>query len=70
MKKFGNPLLSLSAPLLICIAFTALLYRDNANKLYSLPPLFVGTGLIISGAVVRRRRRQQLLFSIRKTKEM
>ena len=69
MKRFGNPLLSFSAPLLILIAFLSFLPRNGNNKLKSLPAFAVGTGLIINGALVRRYRRQQLLKALSKVND-
>tara|TARA_B100000700_G_C14954562_1_gene813318 strand:+ start:102 stop:320 length:219 start_codon:yes stop_codon:yes gene_type:complete len=64
MKRFGNPLLSFSAPFLILIACSSLVFGNGNNKLQTLPAFAVGTGLIISGALVRRYRRKQLLFAL------
>ena len=65
MKKFGNPLLSLAAPLLIGVAMLGLIQRDGSDRLQCLPALLVGSGLIISGAFERRTRRKKLLLEIR-----
>ena len=65
MKRFGNPLLSLSAPALIVIAFLGLLQREGSDRWQSLPALLAGMGLIISGFLKRRRRRQKLFLTIR-----
>ena len=67
MKRFVNPLLSLSAPLLIVVALIGLIPRNGTTRLKSLPAFIVGAGLIINSALVRRHRRQRLLFAIRKT---
>ena len=67
MQRFVNPLLSLSAPLLIVVALIGLIPRDGSTRLKYLPAFLVGAGLIINGALVRRNRRQRLLFAIRKT---
>ncbi len=64
MKHFYNPLLSLAAPLLIMIAIFGLSHRKGSDKLQVLPALFVGTGLVISGALGRRNRRKKLLLAI------
>ena len=66
MKRFGNPLLSLAAPLLILLAILGFARRQGSGRLQSLPAFFVGAGLIISGAVSRRNRRHKLLLEIRK----
>ncbi len=65
MTKFGNPLLSLSAPFLILLAIVGLLQRTGSQRLQALPPLFVGTGLIISGALERHSHRKKLLLAIK-----
>ncbi len=64
MKRFGNPLLSLSAPLLILIALVGLLQRDGRDRLQTLPALVAGVGLIISGAMGRQKRRKKLFLEI------
>ena len=69
MKKIGNTLLSLSAPFLILIACFSVFSRNGNHKLKSLPAFAVGTGLIISGALVRGHRRKQLLFALRNTNQ-
>ncbi len=65
MKRFGNPLLSLAAPLLIVIALLGFFQREGSERLQSIPALVVGCGLILSGALGRRRRRKKLLFAMR-----
>ena len=65
MKYFGNPLLSLAAPILILISILGLIQRDGSDRLQCLPALLVGFGLIISGAFERRTRRKKLLLEIR-----
>ncbi len=67
MKRFVNPLLSLSAPLLVLIALIGFMQRDGSSRLQPLVALIVGTGLIISGAMVRRFRRQRLLIAIQES---
>tara|TARA_Y100001968_G_C18813420_1_gene461184 strand:- start:3 stop:227 length:225 start_codon:yes stop_codon:yes gene_type:complete len=69
MKLFVNPLLSLSAPLLICIALVGFIPRGANNRLQSLPAFIVGTGLIISGALARSYRRKQLLLALKKSND-
>ncbi len=66
MKSFGSPLLSLSAPLLVLTALLGILLREGTDRLQILPALFVGLGLIASGAIGRSRRRQKLLKALRK----
>ncbi len=67
MKRFGNALLSLAAPLLILLAIIGLFQRKGSDKIHTIPALVVGGGLIISGAVSRRRRRSKLLNAILET---
>ncbi len=67
MKRFGHPLLSLAAPLLITLALLGLLRRDRDYRLRSIPSLVVGSGLIVSGALGRKSRRQKLLLAMRKS---
>ena len=69
MKRFGDPLLSLGAPLLILVAIIGLLQRDGRERVESLPALFAGVGLIISGAVERSNHRKKLLMAIRNPKQ-
>lgn len=58
-------LLSLAAPLLVLLGVVALLQREGADKLQSLPAILVGTGLVIHAVVGRRRRRHRLLVALR-----
>lgn len=67
MKRFVNPLLSLSAPLLVLISLIGFTQRDGSSRLQPLLAFLVGTGLIISGAMVRRYRRQRLLRAIQES---
>ena len=66
MKKSGNPLISISAPLLILLAITGFLHREGKNKIQSIPALVIGSGLILTGTVRRFRRRRMLLFEMKK----
>ena len=66
MKNLGNPLISISAPLLILLAITGSLHRDGKDKIQSIPALVVGTGLVLNGAVRRFRRRRMLFIEIKK----
>ena len=66
MKRLGNPLISISAPLLILIAITRFLHRDGKDKIQAIPALLVGSGLILTGAVRRSRRRRMLFLEIKK----
>ncbi len=67
MKRFGNPLLSLAAPLLILVGILGLLQREGDARLQTVPGLLAGCGLIISGALERRNRRKRILLAIRKS---
>ena len=66
MKRFGNPLISISAPLLILLAITGFLHREGKNKIQSIPALVIGSGLILTGTVRRFRRRRMLLLEMQK----
>tara|TARA_B100000945_G_scaffold83284_1_gene64285 strand:+ start:202 stop:423 length:222 start_codon:yes stop_codon:yes gene_type:complete len=66
MKRLGNPLISMSAPLLILLAITGFLHREGKNKIQAIPALVVGTGLVLTGTVRRFRRRKMLLAEIKK----
>ncbi len=66
MRQFANPLLSLSAPLLIMLAILGISQRRETDRLQALPALIVGGGLVVSSALSRRRRRKRLLMAIRK----
>jgi len=68
MKRFFNSLLSLGAPILITAAIIGFLQREGSAKFQCLPALFVGSGLIINGAVTRRNRRKKLLLALRDRK--
>ena len=61
-------LLSLAAPLLVLLGVVALLQREGADKLQSLPAILVGTGLVIHAVVGRRRRRHRLLLALRRNR--
>ena len=69
MKRFGNPLLSFAAPLLIMLAILGVVQRDRKERVQSLPAFFVGGGLILASAIRRGRRRKMLLFEIRNTEK-
>ncbi|WP_269623799.1 DUF3188 domain-containing protein [Prochlorococcus marinus] len=66
MKRLGNPLISLSAPLLILLAITGFLHREGRDKIQAIPALVVGSGLVVTGAVRRFRRRRMLFLEIKK----
>ena len=66
MNRLGNPLISISAPLLILLAITGFLHREGKNKIQALPALVVGSGLVMTGAVRRFRRRRRLFLEIKK----
>ena len=69
MKRFGNPLLSFAAPLLIMLAILGVVQRDRKERVQSLPAFCVGGGLILASAIRRGRRRKMLLFEIRNTEK-
>ena len=66
MKRLGNPLISISAPLLILLAITGFLHREGKDKIQTIPALIVGSGLVLTGTVRRFRRRRMLLLEIKK----
>ena len=61
MKRLGNPLISIAAPLLILLAITGFLHRERKDKIQAVPALVVGNGLVLTGAI-RRFRRRRILF--------
>ena len=66
MSKLGNPLISISAPLLILLAVTGFLHREGKDKIQVIPALVVGSGLVLTGAVRRFSRRRMLFLEIKK----
>ncbi len=66
MKRLGNPLISISAPLLILLAITGYVHREGKDKIQVIPSLLVGSGLVLTGTVRRYRRRRMLLLEIKK----
>ena len=66
MKRLGNPLISISAPLLILIAITGFLHREGKDKIQAIPAFLVGSGLVLTGTVRRFSRRRMLLLEIKK----
>ena len=66
MSRLGNPLISISAPLLILLAITGFLHREGKDKIQAIPALVVGSGLVLTGAVRRFRRRKMLFQEIKK----
>ena len=66
MKRLGNPLISISAPLLILLAITGFLHREGKDKIQAIPAFIVGSGLVLTGTVRRFRRRRMLLLEIKK----
>jgi hypothetical protein len=57
--------MALAAPLLVALSLGALLLRSGSSRLQALPPLLIGSGLLLSSVVGRRRRRRHLLQSLR-----
>ncbi len=68
MRRFGNPLLSFAAPMLILLALLGILHRQGRDRLQSVPALVVGSGLIIAGLIRRSKRRKMLFLEIKKSK--
>ena len=66
MKRLGNPLISISAPLLILLAITGFLHREGKDKIQAIPALVFGSGLVLTGAVRRFRRRRMLFLEMKK----
>ncbi len=66
MNRLGNPLISISAPLLILLAITGFFHREGKDKIQAIPALVVGSGLILTGGFRRCRRRQMLFLEIKK----
>ena len=66
MNRLGNPLISISAPLLILLAITGFSHREGKDKIQAIPALVVGSGLVLTGAVRRFRRRRMLFLEIKK----
>ena len=64
-KSLGHQLLSLGAPLLILLGIFGFTQRQGNDRWQSFPALLIGSGLIISGAVVRIGRRKKLLKALR-----
>ena len=65
MNRLGNPLISISAPLLILLAITGVLHREGKDKIQAIPALAVGSGLVLTGAGRRFRRRRMLFLQIK-----
>ena len=65
MKRLGNPLISIAAPLLILLAITGFLHREGKDKIQAVPALVVGNGLVLTGAIRRFRRRRMLFYEIK-----
>ncbi len=66
MKRLGNPLVSIAAPLLVLLAIGGFSHRQGRDRIQALPALIVGTGLVLTGTVRRFRRRRMLLSEIKK----
>ena len=66
MKRLGNPLISISAPLLILLSITGFLHREGKDKIQVIPAFVVGSGLVLTGTVRRFRRRRMLLLEMKK----
>ena len=69
MKQWFSLLASLGAPLLIVLALLASQHRDGRERSQALPPLLVGSGLIISAAASRRRHRSRLLKALQASRQ-
>ena len=69
IKRWLPPLASLGAPLLVVLAVVAAQHRGGREWVQALPPLLVGSGLIIAAAVGRRRHRSRLLEALRSSRQ-
>lgn len=67
--RLGNPLISFAAPLLIILALIGFLQRRGNDWVHSVPALFIGGGLILTGSLRRSRRRRMLLVQLRTSKK-
>ncbi len=66
MNRFGNPLISISAPLLILLAISGFSHREGKDKIKAIPALVVGSGLILTGGFRRFTRRRMFFLEIKK----
>ena len=66
MNRLGNPLISISAPLLILLAIAGFFHREGKQKIQAIPSLVIGSGLVLTGMVRRFKRRRMLLLEIKK----
>ena len=66
MKRFGNPLISIAAPLLVFLAILGFFHREDREKVQVIPAFVVGSGLVLTGTIRRLRRRRMLLLEIKK----
>ncbi|MBU6249964.1 MAG: DUF3188 domain-containing protein [Cyanobacteria bacterium REEB417] len=57
-------LLALAAPLLVLLSSLTLVLRQGPSRLQALPPLLIGSGLVLSSVAARRRQRRQVLQSL------
>ena len=69
MKQWLPLMASFGAPLLIALAVVAAQHREGRDRSQALPPLLVGSGLIISAAVGRRRHRGRLLEALQASRQ-
>ena len=67
MKRFGNPLISMSAPLLVLLAILGFVHREGREKVQVIPAFVFGSGLVLTGTIRRLRRRRMLLLEIKQT---
>ena len=65
MKRFGNPLISIAAPLLVFLAILGFVHREGRAKVQVIPAFVVGSGLVLTGTIRRLRRRRMLLLEIK-----
>jgi hypothetical protein len=63
-QRWREALLALSVPLLILLAFLALLHRSGSDRIQAVPALLIGSGLLATSWWHRRRRRSELLRAL------
>ena len=69
MKRFGNPLISISAPLLVLLAVLGFLHRDGREKVQAIPAFIIGSGLIFSSLFGHQFRRKRILYDLNNTSD-
>ena len=65
MKINKRFILSFVAPIMILLASTGLLFRDNSRKIFYLPIGLMGIAIILERGVIRQLDRKNLLKKIK-----